>query len=51
MTDLNEMLEFIANVLREAHDPQVMRQMLRKEYSRLSKEFSRLEDEMMKEAA
>jgi hypothetical protein len=47
MTELNEMLEFIANVLREAHDRQIMRQMLRKEYSRLSKEFSRLEDEMM----
>lgn len=51
MTDVLETIDFIEKVLRESHDSRVMREMLRREHKRLSVEFSRLEDEMMKEAA
>ncbi len=51
MTDILDTIDFIEQVLRESHDPRVMRELLRKEHRRLVAEFSRLETEMMKEAA
>jgi hypothetical protein len=51
MLDLIDSIDFLENVLRESHDPRLMREMLRKEHRRLVSEFNRLEAEMMKEAA
>ena len=51
MTELDERIEFIRIVLSESDNPTKMKALLRKELTRLNDEFSRREDELLKEAA
>lgn len=51
MTELDERIAFIRIVLSESDNPVNMKTLLRKELARLSDEFSRREDELLKEAA